>query len=54
MRNRQWVNREDLTEPEAKNDLHRKKVMLSICLDSGGIVYWELLSRNITIDEKLY
>ena len=22
---RQWINREDLPEPEAKNDLHRKK-----------------------------
>ena len=50
MHNRQWVNREDLPESEAKNNLHRKKVMLSIFWDSGGIVYWELLPRNSAID----
>ena len=29
-RKRQWVNPEDLPEPEPKNDLHPKKMMLSI------------------------
>ena len=29
-RKRQWINPEDLPEPEPKNDLHPKKVMLSV------------------------
>ena len=52
---RQWINREDLPEPEAKSDLHpKKKDMLSIWWDLQRMVYWEVLPRNITIDAKLY
>ena len=50
----QWVNPEDLPEPEPKSDLHPKKVMLSVWLDFQEIVYWKLLSRNGTIDTKFY
>ena len=44
---------EDLLESEVKNDLHLEKVMLSICWNFQEILYWELLSRNYTIDAKL-
>ena len=51
---RQWINPEDLPEPEPKNDLHPKKVMLSVWWDFEGIIYYELLLLNTTIDSKLY
>ena len=47
-------NPEDLPEPELKNDLHPKKVMLSIWWHSKCIIYYELLRPNTTIDSKLY
>ena len=53
-RKRQWVNPEDLPEPEPKNYLHPKKVILSMWWDFQGIAYRELLSGNTTIDAKLY
>ena len=51
---RQWINPENLSEPEPKNDLHPKLAMLSIWWDFQEIVYWELLPRNTTIGAKLY
>jgi histone-lysine N-methyltransferase SETMAR len=53
-RKRQWVNREDLPEPEPKADLHSKKVMLSVWWDYQGIIYFELLPHNTTVDSELY
>ena len=53
-RKRQWLNPEDLPEPEPKNDLHPKKIMLSIWWDYEGIIYWELLPPNTTVDSKVY
>ncbi len=53
-RKRQWVNREDLPDPEPKADVHSKKVMLSVWWDSQGIIYLELLPPNTTVDSELY
>ncbi|CAF2068335.1 unnamed protein product [Rotaria magnacalcarata] len=53
-RKRQWINPEDMPEPEPKNDLHPKKVMLSIWWDFQGVIYYELLPPNTTIDSQLY
>ncbi|CAF2047037.1 unnamed protein product [Rotaria magnacalcarata] len=53
-RKRQWVNPEDLPEPEPKTDLHPKNVMLWVWWDFEGIIYWELLRPNTTIDSKLH
>ena len=47
-------NPEDLPESEPKNDLRPKKVMLSVWWDFEGIIYYELLRPNTTIDSKLY
>ena len=38
-RKHQWVNPEDLPEPEPKNDLHPETVMLPIWCQFHGIVY---------------
>ncbi|CAF1463073.1 unnamed protein product [Rotaria magnacalcarata] len=43
-----------MPEPEPENDLHPKKVMLSIWWDFQGAIYYELLPPNTTIDSKLY
>ena len=48
----QWINPEYLPEPEPKNDLHPKKVVLSIWWNFKGIVYWKFSPRNTTIDAK--
>ena len=37
-----------------KNDLHPKKVMLSVWWDLEGIIYYVLLRPNTIIDSKLY
>ena len=47
-------NPEALPEPEPKDDLHPKKVMLSVWWDFEDIIYYELLRPNTTIDSKLY
>ena len=52
-RKRQWVNPEDMPEPEPKNDLHPKKVMLSIWWDFQCVIYYKLLPPNTTVDSKL-
>jgi histone-lysine N-methyltransferase SETMAR len=43
-----------MPEPELKNDLHPKKVMLSILWDFQGVIYYELRPPNTTVDSKLY
>ncbi|CAF3809193.1 unnamed protein product [Rotaria magnacalcarata] len=53
-RKRQWINPEDMPEPESKNDLHPKKVMLSIWWDFQSVIYYELFPPNTTIDSQLY
>ena len=53
-RKRQWVNRGDLPDPDPKADLHPKKVMLSVWWDFQGIIYFELLPPNTTVDSSLY
>ena len=37
-----------------KNDLHSKKVMLSVGWDVKGIIYWKLLSDGCTVTADLY
>lgn len=53
-RKRQWRDRDELPESEPKGDLHPKKVMLSIWWDFQGVIYFELLPPNTTINAQLY
>ena len=53
-RKRQWVDADESGKPTPKNDLHPKKVLLSIWWDKGGVVYWELLPTNQTIISEVY
>lgn len=51
---RQWLNPEDHPLPDAKADLHPKKVMLSIWWDLKGVIYFELLDNDTTITAEVY
>jgi [histone H3]-lysine36 N-dimethyltransferase SETMAR len=53
-RKRQWVDRDQQPEPYPKPDLHQKKIMLSIWWDVKGVIYFELLPPNTTVDATLY
>ncbi|XP_011859348.1 PREDICTED: histone-lysine N-methyltransferase SETMAR-like [Vollenhovia emeryi] len=49
-----WLKREETAQTVAKAGLHPKKVMLCIWWDWNGIVYYELLPPNQTIDSTKY
>ena len=53
-RKRQWVDAHAKPEPEPKPDLHPQKIMLSVWWDSQGIVFFELLPSNTTINATYY
>jgi histone-lysine N-methyltransferase SETMAR len=53
-RKRQWIPSEEEPEPEAKVDLHQRKVMLSVFWDYTGIIHWELLAVNTTVTAEVY
>jgi histone-lysine N-methyltransferase SETMAR len=53
-RKRQWVDRDEQPEPEPKADFHLRKVMLSVWWDVQGVVHFELLPVNTTVDATLY
>ena len=49
-----WSKRDEPAESTSKADIHRKKVMLSVWWDFKGLVHFELLSRNQTINSNVY
>ncbi|XP_032688787.1 2-oxoglutarate receptor 1-like [Odontomachus brunneus] len=51
---KRWSKRGEAAQTVAKAGLHPKKVMLSIWWDWKGIVYYELLLPNKTIDSTKY
>ena len=54
MRKRSWSKRDEPAQSTSKADIHEKKVMLSVWWDFKGIVYFELLPRNQTINSNVY
>ena len=54
VRKKQWVQYDENPLPVAKPNLHPKKVMLSVWWDHLGVIYWELLPRNATINSEVY
>ena len=54
MRKRSWSKRDELAQSTSKADIHQKKVMLNVWCDFKGIVYFELLPRNQTINSNVY
>lgn len=53
-RKRSWGKRDKLPQTTPKQNIHAKKVMLCIWWDSKGVVYYELLPQNQTINSNKY
>ena len=53
-RRKQWVSPGEQATPLPKQDLHPQKTMLCVWWDWKGVIYWELLENNQTVDKKLY
>lgn len=51
---RSWSKRDKPAQNTSKADIHQRKVMLSVWWDFKGIVYFELLARNQTINSDIY
>ena len=51
---RLWSKRDEPAQSTSKPDIHQKKVMLSVWWDFKGILYFELLTRNQTINSNVY
>ncbi|GFU04942.1 mariner Mos1 transposase [Trichonephila clavipes] len=53
-RKRSWSRPGEPTQTTSKADIHQKKVLLSVWWDYKGIVYFELLPLNRTINSHVY
>ena len=53
-RKRSWSRPREPAQTTSKAGIHRKKVLLSVWWDYKGIVYFELLPRNRTINSVVY
>ena len=49
-----WSKRYEPAQSTSKADIHQKKVMLIVWWNFKGIVYFELLPRNQTINSYVY
>ena len=49
-----WSKRDQLAQSTSEADINQKKVMLSVWWDFKGIVHFELLPRNQTINSNVY
>lgn len=53
-RKRSWTRSHDSPQTISKSDIHQRKIMLSVWWDSKGVVYFEFLPRNKTINSIVY
>lgn len=53
-RKKQWLDPEQEPLSDAKADLHPTKVLLCIWWDLKGILYYEFLNHNTTINAEIY
>ena len=51
---KEWVAPGDMQKPRVKPDLYPKKTMICIWWDWEGMVHWEMLKRNATVNKELY
>ena len=54
VRKRPWFKRDEPPQTTLKAELHQKKIMLSVWWDWKGMVFFELLPRNQTINSDIY
>jgi len=53
-RKKQWIDADETPAKVPKVDLYPRKVMLCIWWDSEGVIYYELLPDNTTVNSDLY
>jgi len=53
-RKRSWVMQDEPAQTTPKAEIHQKKIMLSVWWDYKGILHFELLPRNQTINSNVY
>lgn len=53
-RKRSWTDKGATAQPQPKADVHQKKLLLCVWWDVKGVIYWEMLERNQTINSDLY
>lgn len=53
-RKRSWSKKDEPAQATSKADIHQRKVMLSVWWNWKGVVHFELLGRNETINSDVY
>ena len=51
---KEWVASGETPNPRVKQDLHPKKTMICVWWDWEGLVHWEMLEKNKTVEKNLY
>ena len=51
---KEWVAPGDMPKPRVKPGLHSRKTMTCVWWDWEGMVHWEMLQRNATVNKELY
>ena len=51
---KEWVAPGDTPKPRVKPDLHGRKAMICVWWDWEGMVHWEMLERNATVNKELF
>ena len=51
---KEWVALGDMPKPRVKPDLHPRKTMICIWWDWEGMVHWEILERNATVNKEFH
>ena len=54
VRKRSWSKRNEPPQITSKAELHQKKIMLSVWWEWKGVVFFELLPKNQTINSNVY
>lgn len=53
-RKKQWLGKGETGIPTPKDDLHPKKTMISVFWNMNGVIHFELLAPNTTVNSDLY
>ena len=51
---KEWTAQGDTAKPKVKPDAHPKKTMICVWWDHKGLIHWEMLDKNKTVDKELY
>ncbi|UYV83506.1 hypothetical protein LAZ67_23001258 [Cordylochernes scorpioides] len=51
---KEWLAPGDIPKPRIRQDLHPQKAMICVFWDCEGVLYWEMLKRNATVNKDLY